>query len=844
VQACDEYLSRLILKNKGLETTEILDMKTKKKNPLASALAAIPIVALAIFATSMIGSGAAAASDGTFAPLKQGDVNCDNAVNSVDALLVLRFGAGLGVNQNDPCPGIGTALTGAVHARIAGQVLQVKGTRDDDKLTLRLHAGDANVLEIDVGDDGTADFSFDRALVTKIKVNARDGNDLIRVDEVNGPIVEPASIHGGNGNDTILGGSAIETIDGGYGNDFIDGNRANDIAFMGAGDDTFRWDPGDASDVVEGEDGSDALLFNGSNGGESIDLSANGERFTFFREPGSITMDVNEVEISVFNALGGPDTMTVNDLAGTDVTQVNLLGNQLGGGDGLQDQVTVNGTAGNDVIVATGSAGTVDVTGLSATVAIVAAEAANDLLTVNALGGHDRVDASALQANAIKQLTVDGGSGDDLILGGRGADSLTGGDGDDFVDGNQANDNALLGSGNDTFRWDPGDGSDVVEGGDGSDTLLFNGAAVGGAANDTVELSANGERFIFFREPGSITMDVNDVETSVFNALGGHDAIEVNDLTGSDVKRVELNLENPLGSGDGDGQPDQVIVNGTEGNDAIVVTGNAGSINVAGLSAAVAIVAAEAANDLLTVNALGGDDRVDASALQADVIKQLTVDGGSGDDLILGGRGADSLIGGDGDDSVDGNQANDAAFLGAANDTFRWDPGDGSDVVEGGDGSDRLLFNGAGASEIVELSANGERFTFFREPGSITMDVNDVETSVFNALGGADTITVNDLTGTDVNQVDLNLQNPLGSGLGDGQPDQVIVNGTAGDDDIVVTGSAGNVDVKGLSAAVAIVHAEAANDRLDINTLAGNDTVDTSGLAAGVIQLFVDGVPM
>jgi hypothetical protein len=124
------------------------------------------------------------------------------------------------------------------------------------------------------------------------------------------------------------------------------------------------------------------------------------------------------------------------------------------------------------------------------------------------------------------------------------------------------------------------------------------------------------------------------------------------------------------------------------------------------------------------------------------------------------------------------------------------------------------------------------------------MDVNDVETSVFNALGGADTITVNDLTGTDVNQVDLNLQNPLGSGLGDGQPDQVIVNGTAGDDDIVVTGSAGNVDVKGLSAAVAIVHAEAANDRLDINTLDGNDTVDTSGLAAGVIQLFVDGVPM
>jgi titin len=43
--------------------------------------------------------------------LKQGDVNCDNLVNSVDALLVLRFGAGLSVNQTQPCPVIGTVLT-------------------------------------------------------------------------------------------------------------------------------------------------------------------------------------------------------------------------------------------------------------------------------------------------------------------------------------------------------------------------------------------------------------------------------------------------------------------------------------------------------------------------------------------------------------------------------------------------------------------------------------------------------------------------------------------------------------------------------------------------------------
>ena len=42
--------------------------------------------------------------------------------------------------------------------------------------------------------------------------------------------------------------------------------------------------------------------------------------------------------------------------------------------------------------------------------------------------------------------------------------------------------------------------------------------------------------------------------------------------------------------------------------------------------------------------------------------------------------------------------------------------------------------------------------------------------------------------------------------------------------------------------AVSIRHAEAANDRLDIKTLEGNDTVSSGGLAAGTIQLFVDGV--
>jgi hypothetical protein len=37
-----------------------------------------------------------------------GDVNCDGNRTSVDALGVLRYVASLPVNQNEPCPDIGT----------------------------------------------------------------------------------------------------------------------------------------------------------------------------------------------------------------------------------------------------------------------------------------------------------------------------------------------------------------------------------------------------------------------------------------------------------------------------------------------------------------------------------------------------------------------------------------------------------------------------------------------------------------------------------------------------------------------------------------------------------------
>jgi Ca2+-binding RTX toxin-like protein len=298
------------------------------------------------------------------------------------------------------------------HPRLEHGVLTVKGTRASDRIALRLLAGHPDVLGVDVGDDGSADFSFDRSSVAKVAVDARAGDDFVRIDESNGVFTDsiPTTIDGGDGNDTIAGGKGVETLIGGNGNDSIDGNGGNDLALMGAGDDSFVWDPGDGSDTVEGQDGADTMVFNGAAVAEQIDLSPNGSRLRFFRTQANITMDTAGVERVDFNALGGADLVTVNDLSGTDVSAVNIdLAGTLGGatGDGLADRVVVNGTNGNDAINVNGDAGGVKVSGLAATVGILHSETASDRLEINTLGGRDAVDSGGLAAGAI-QLFVNG----------------------------------------------------------------------------------------------------------------------------------------------------------------------------------------------------------------------------------------------------------------------------------------------------------------------------------------------------------------------------------------------------------------------------------------------------
>lgn len=300
-----------------------------------------------------------------------------------------------------------------VRAAAKHGALKVRGSDGGQNVALRLN-GAGNEIQVDAGNNGSADFSFAAGDVDSIKVKLGDGNDLARIDDSNGAFtggLRPTTIAGGDGNDTLLGAqnpppgptdNQVETYKGGDGSDTIDGGRGDDIAYLGGGNDTFVWDPGEGSDAIEGQDGSDTLLFNGAPGTDQVTLSPNVNdpgRLDFFRVQGAIHMDTNDVENVDFNALAGADTVLVKDLTVTDVTQTNL---DLGGTDGALDIVNVNGTDGVDNINIQGNGSGADVTGLATAVSVRHAET-TDQLNVDTKDGMDQV---VQNVGGLIQLTV------------------------------------------------------------------------------------------------------------------------------------------------------------------------------------------------------------------------------------------------------------------------------------------------------------------------------------------------------------------------------------------------------------------------------------------------------
>jgi Ca2+-binding RTX toxin-like protein len=135
--------------------------------------------------------------------------------------------------------------------------------------------------------------------------------------------------------------------------------------------------------------------------------------------------------------------------------------------------LTVNGTTGRDNIH-------VDANRTTLKVAVNHTKASFKLadvksLVVNGLAGNDTIDLG----HGVIGATVNGGDGNDRIIGTDKADSITGGAGNDWifarggndvVNGGDGNDVLLGGAGNDTIHGDAG--NDLIDGSTGDDSIF------------------------------------------------------------------------------------------------------------------------------------------------------------------------------------------------------------------------------------------------------------------------------------------------------------------------------------------------------------------------------------
>ncbi len=411
--------------------------------------------------------------------------------------------------------------------------------------------------------DGNDSVDLDLQIVGLAKsIDVGNGNDTVNLL---GLLVDPAdpTIYGGDGDDTIIGSPNPDFIYGGRGNDVLIGAGANDTIygeegndrfgepaagdpaandagndtfFGGDGSDLFVWDPGDGSDIIEGGAGiADELVFNGAAAAETFNLFAETiqpTRAQLFRNLGNIRISTADVEEFNIIPLGGADTINVglsdagllSDLSTTAVRVVDAPMN----GDATADVLTVEGRPLDDNMLASVSMGAIKVAGLPYDVRTTA-DAGVDRLVVNGNEGDDNIKVNA-GVETFVLITLNGNDGNDIlsadaiINGGNGDDTLVGGAGVDTINGNDGND-TISGLG----------GIDTINGGAGQDTILIN----FDGANDVIDGGLDYDTLLIMGTNGNDVLAANQTATTTLvSSLGATN--ETDTLVAGTVERVRI----------------------------------------------------------------------------------------------------------------------------------------------------------------------------------------------------------------------------------------------------------------------------------------------------------------
>jgi Ca2+-binding RTX toxin-like protein len=651
-------------------------------------------------------------------------------------------------------------------------------------------------------------------------------------------------LYGGVGNDSIDGMAGHDVIEGGRGNDLLTGGDGNDELYGMAGDDVLIG--GKGNDSLIGGEGNDRYEFASGDGlDEILDANADGQLWIngapipalkrraplsniWSTEDRSITLALVENTLNI--KYGQGDLVVIKNF------QPGMLGIRLPEYEGqplTAADLTLQGDwkAKDADPTVPGDQPSFDELGNVVLLPKVKQRNKADVLYGSAaddvilgLGGSDRLFGKAGDDRLFgdKQTTLekamadgdakgkanrgdwlDGGQGDDLLigtasrdvlLGGNDRDTLIGGAGDDVLSGDETT--GALEQG-----WAVKHATVTIAGGVTSHRTVFSKASINSASEggDDVLYGQGGKDFI----DGGWGEDLLDggADDDFLKGDQGNDT-----LAGGSGNDVMLGDNLDWGGGLPSRHHGNDVLDGGSGDDSLggnggsdALYGGPGNDILQGDDGVLDGVEGDAAHffgdDLLdgglgddTLWGGGGDDLLFGGEGHDDLIGDSPehsvryhgndfLDGGAGDDTLRGMGGADTLTGGAGADFLDGD-VSDLQPGGSNNDVLQG--GEGNDTLQGGFGAD-TLYGGAGDDILAgdyENSAEAEQNADYLHGGS----GNDT------LLGGVGNDTLLGGEGADY------LRGDSGDNVFDGGPGADVLDGMDGAD-IYYFGAGDGLDI-------------------------------------------------
>lgn len=494
-------------------------------------------------------------------------------------------------------------------------------------------------------------------------------------------------LNGTSSNDTLTGGIGDDIINGDRGNDIIKGNAGNNLLTGGAGTDTFIISKNpNKTDVITDFNAIDSFQLDGFTAGTKI------TDFTYSQEGSAVTFDLGEGQKLIFQNANSTDLLFYLSFA----TQINL--------SDTSALISYTGTAANEKIVIATSSRDGD---------IVNGGDGNDLLI-----GNTRDD------------TLNGGKGNDTLVGGDWSDifevNKNPGDKDTIVDlkiNNMVDSIALKGFADSNLANYPAtqvDNDVAIDLGDGQTLTLKN-----FKVEDVPYIASYSSR-IYASQTTTNGTDGDDL-ISRFD-LGSFRGLAVlNGGKGNDVLKGSSFDSDYFVIDKNPGDRDFVRSIDTSGGDKVILRGFSNDIldkiKFLPSSDQYTLIMDLGDGQILrtygvtqsqfrqyfdaekSINPTEGNDNLSAGYLG------LAVDGGLGDDNIAGnswgntlngGDGNDKITAGSGNDLINGGSGNDKITTGAGNDTV--DAGLGDDEINITDGGNKTITGGEG-SDLYKISS-------------------------------------------------------------------------------------------------------------------------------------------